>query len=237
VKRRGKRWMAYDKNVSFGTFDTPYEAAVARAKALGLPPPAQIITCIPTLAQPTGKVHDATTAAVRQWYEAQWARYQPWQTGTLPQQEMRDRFCAASGTPTEHLSVRKLGRILRTCFASDVKAAPHRWTNGTVRTCWFFTPEAACPAHLLAAWEEKRAEEKIRAAERQRAAHEKWEREQAEQRRRREEEDEEEERLRQQDERERICQYLTSKGFDVDDYNIENWMELDYNDPCAASDE
>jgi hypothetical protein len=229
--------MAYDKNVSFGTFDTPYEAAVARAKAMGLPPPAQVAVCTPASAQPAGKVDDAMTLAVRRWYEAQWTCCKLWQTGILPQEEMRDGFCAASGTPTEHLSVRKFGKILRASFASDVKAAPHRWIDGRVRSCWFFTPETACPVHLLTAWKEKRGEEKKRAAEREKAAQEKREREAAEQRRRQQEEEDEEERLRLEAERKWICDWLKSKGLEVNEHNIEYWMDLDDYDPCAPSDE
>ena len=229
--------MAYDKNVSFGTFDTRYEAAVARAKALGLPLPAEVLDCTPAAAQPVGKVDDAITVAVRQWYEAQWTCYKSWQTGIWPQEELRDAFCAASGTPTGHLSVRRCGMILRACFANDVKAAPHRWIDGRVRSCWFFTPETACPAHLLAAWKERRDAEKIRAAERQKAAQEERERKEAEDRRRKQEEDEEEERLRLEAEREWICGWLKDKGLKVNEHNIEYWQDLDDYDPCAKSDE
>ena len=229
--------MAYDKNVSFGTFDTPYEAALARARVMGLPPPVRVVACTPVPAQHTTRVDDRVTLAVRQWYEAQWTRCQQWHTGTVPQEDLRNGFCAASDTPTEHISVRKFGKVLRACFAAEVKAAPHRWMDGRVRSCWFFTPETACPAHLLAAWKERRDMEKTRAAERQRAAQEERERKQAEDRRRQQEEEDEEERLRLEDEREWVCDWLKSKGLDVNEHNIEYWMDLDDYDPCVKSDD
>ena len=157
--------MAHDKGKSLGVYDTAYEAAVARAGALGSPAPAQL----PTAEAPApAKKVDAMAEKVRQWYEAKWAAVEPWQTGSIAQQELRDRFCNQTGVSPAHLSVRAFDSMVKACFAGEVKVAARRCADTKVRSCWLMSPETACPAHLFEAWEEKRMVEVRMATERRR---------------------------------------------------------------------
>ena len=226
--------MAYDlQKKSLGVYDTAYEAAVARARIMGIPAPEKLPT---NETPPPAKKVDAMAVAVCQWYESKWTTVESWQTGSIAQKELRDRFCAQTGVLPDHLSVRSFDTMLKTCFGGDVQSAARRCADGKVRNCWLFTPETACPTHLFAGWQEKRREQTAHAAERQREKDEQGEREREEQRRREEEEEEEEERKRLETEYQNAIRYLNAKGYPLTKYNIENWVDLDY-DPCAPSDE
>ena len=90
--------MAYDlQKKSLGVYDTAYEAAVARARIMGIPAPEKLSTDEPP---PPAKKVDAMAVAVRQWYESKWTAVESWQTGSIAQKEAARPLLHADGRPT-----------------------------------------------------------------------------------------------------------------------------------------
>ena len=216
--------MSYHRNQSFGLYDTPYEAAVARAKALGLPPPIPIAAAAPAV--PARTANDELAAAVRRWYEGLWASVQPWQMATfVAQAEMHDSFCRHTGAEPDSLSVRRFTTMMRKCV--ELSAVPHR-LDGNVRSCWFITAETACPPHLLPAWKALRQENEQRRAAAQEQQRQEREKRLAEEEERETAQYEEEERRLTIVDNERVKKWLRRKGIAETDENINRHRYTEY---------
>ena len=216
-------------------YDTAHEAAVARAEALGLPPPIPIAAAAPAV--PARTANDELAAAVRRWYEGLWTSVQPWQMATfVAQAEMRDSFCRHTGTEPDSLSVRRFTTMVRMCV--DLSAVTHR-LYGKVCSCWFITAESACPSHLLPAWKALRQEDVQRKAAAQEQQRQERERRLAEEEERETAEYEEEERTRTIVDNERVKKWLRRKGMAETDENINRhrYAEYEPNNSDGSEDE
>ena len=235
VKKRGDRWAAYEKDHWFGLHDTAHEAAVARAEALGLPPPMPIAAAAPV--QPARAANGELAAAVRRWYEGLWMSVQPWQMSNfVAQAEMRHWFCRHTGTEPDSLSVRHFATMVRKCV--DLTAVPHR-LDGKVCSCWFITAESACPPHLLPAWKALQQEDVQQRAAAQEQQRQERERRLAEEEERETAEYEEEERRRTIVDNERVKKWLRRKGIAETDENINRYRyaECEPNNSDGSEDE
>ena len=147
VRKNKNRWQAYHGRQRFGTFDTAYEAACARARALNEPLP-------PPPAEPEVSFVDDS---IDRWWFGLFQSGQTWQIGVVSKAELKKKYDFAT------LNVKLAARTFFEKLADLIGRQPAEVSlreSRRVEWCWVLDVDD-CPSSLkddwLACWQKKKA--------------------------------------------------------------------------------
>ena len=152
VRKNKNRWQAYEGRQTFGTFDTRYEAACARATALNEPPP-------PPPSEPEVSFVDNS---IDEWWCGLFHSGQTWQIGVVSKAELKKKYEFAS--LNTKLSARKFFEKLAQLLGRQPVEVSVRQSR-RVEWCWVLDVDD-CPSSLKSNWmmlrEKKKASDKAK---------------------------------------------------------------------------
>ena len=147
VRKNKNRWQAYHGRQRFGTFDTAYEAACVRARALDEPVP-------PPPAEPEVSFVDDS---IDRWWFGLFQSEQTWQIGVVSKAELKKRYDFAT------LNVKLAACTFFEKLADLIGRQPAEVSlreSRRVDWCWVLDVDD-CPSSLnddwLACWRKKKA--------------------------------------------------------------------------------